>query len=70
MFADETLVTENSVTVSIPMPLGPIDLESIEKNFIRQALERTGGNQSKAARNLGISRYALRYRMEKFGIKS
>ena len=34
-----------------------------------QALARTTGNQSAAARLLGISRYALRYRMEKFGLK-
>jgi DNA-binding protein Fis len=31
-------------------------------------LERTHGNQSAAARLLGISRYALRYRLEKFGL--
>ena len=33
-----------------------------------QALERSGGNQSEAARLLGIGRFALRYRMEKMGL--
>ena len=34
-------------------------------DLLEQALARTNGNQSAAARLLGISRYALRYRMEK-----
>lgn len=46
-----------------------IDLESTERGLIAQALERTSGNQSAAARLLGLSRYALRYRMEKHGIR-
>ena len=33
--------------------------------LIEQAMDRTSGNQSAAARLLGISRYALRYRLEK-----
>jgi DNA-binding NtrC family response regulator len=49
------------------LPTTGIDLETIEREFIEQALEMTGGNQSQAARLLGISRYALRYRMQKFG---
>ena len=33
-----------------------------------QALERSGGNVSRAARELGISRDTLRYRIDKFGL--
>jgi DNA-binding NtrC family response regulator len=44
-----------------------VDLEAVEKGLLRQALARTAGNQSAAARLLGITRYALRYRMDKFG---
>lgn len=42
-------------------------LDEAEYNLIKQALERTGGNVSQAARELGITRMALRYRMKKHG---
>jgi DNA-binding NtrC family response regulator len=48
------------------LPAGGVDLEAVERGLLAQALHRTNGNQSAAARLLGISRYALRYRMEKF----
>ncbi|MBW1878205.1 MAG: sigma-54-dependent Fis family transcriptional regulator [Deltaproteobacteria bacterium] len=48
------------------LPESGIDLEEVERGLIAQALERTTGNQSAAARLLGITRYALRYRMEKY----
>jgi DNA-binding NtrC family response regulator len=48
------------------LPEDGVDLESVERGLIRQALDRTAGNQSASARLLGISRYALRYRMEKY----
>jgi DNA-binding NtrC family response regulator len=44
-------------------------LEEVEKSLLVQALERVKGNQTQAAKLLGITRYALRYRMEKFGLK-
>ncbi|MCA9571589.1 MAG: helix-turn-helix domain-containing protein, partial [Myxococcales bacterium] len=47
------------------LPEGGVNLEELELSLLMQALERTEGNQSRAARLLGISRYALRYRMEK-----
>lgn len=51
------------------IPEEGIELEEIEKGFVRQALERCGGNQTHAAKLLGISRHALIYRMEKFHLK-
>ncbi len=39
-----------------------------EKHIILSALERTGGNQSKAARQLGTTRRMLMYRIRKYGI--
>ncbi len=50
------------------LPDEGIDLAGLERDLVRQALERTNGNQSAAARLLGIGRYALRYRMEKMGL--
>ncbi len=46
------------------------DLEEVERSLLRQAMDRTSGNQSAAARLLGISRYALRYRLEKHQLGS
>ena len=34
-----------------------------------QALERTGGNQTRAAALLGLHRDQIRYRVAKFGLK-
>lgn len=47
-----------------------VTLEEAECNLIRQALERTNHNVSQAARELGITRMALRYRMKKHGFDS
>jgi transcriptional regulator with PAS, ATPase and Fis domain len=43
-------------------------LEALEREAIRQALERAGHNQVRAAKLLGVSRDTLRYRMKKFGL--
>jgi two-component system, NtrC family, response regulator AtoC len=45
-----------------------IVLEDVEKKLIAEAMERASGNQSKAARLLGISRDTLRYRLKKHGM--
>jgi len=50
------------------LPEEGVDLEKVEAGLLAQALERCNGNQSKAARLLHISRYALRYRMEKYNL--
>jgi len=43
-------------------------LDRWEDEMIREALKRAGGNKSQAARLLGLSRNALRYRLSKIGI--
>lgn len=50
------------------LPEEGVNLEDVDRGLLVQALDRTDGNQSAAARLLGISRYALRYRMEKYGL--
>jgi transcriptional regulator with PAS, ATPase and Fis domain len=52
----------------IHIPPEGISLEKVEEALVRQALKMTGGNQTKAAKLLDISRDALRYRMQKFGL--
>ena len=42
-----------------------VELASVERDLIRQALEKTGWNITQAARMLGISRDTLRYRIER-----
>jgi DNA-binding NtrC family response regulator len=43
-------------------------IDQWEDEMIREALKRAGGNKSQAARLLGLSRNALRYRLSKIGI--
>ncbi len=43
-------------------------LEQWEDEMVREALRRANGNKSQAARLLGLSRNALRYRLSKIGI--
>jgi DNA-binding NtrC family response regulator len=43
-------------------------LEEAERDIVESALREVGGNVSKAARRLGISRDQMRYRIEKYGI--
>jgi PAS domain S-box-containing protein len=43
-------------------------LEEAEKNLLTRALEKSGGNQTRAAVLLGITRDTLRYKMKKFNL--
>jgi DNA-binding NtrC family response regulator len=43
-------------------------LDQYEDELIQEALKRANGNKSQAARLLGLSRNALRYRLSKVGI--
>jgi transcriptional regulator with GAF, ATPase, and Fis domain len=55
------------------MPEGGFDLEGtlggIERDIIRRALDRSGGNQSKTAEVLQMKRDKLRYRMKLYGFQ-
>jgi len=51
------------------LPEGGIKLESLERELIIQALSRAGGNRSRAARLLGLTRDTFLYRMRKHGIE-
>jgi transcriptional regulator with PAS, ATPase and Fis domain len=43
-------------------------VEDMEKRLIQEALERTGGNKTKAAELLGVTRKIMRYKAEKYGL--
>jgi DNA-binding NtrC family response regulator len=52
----------------VRIPPDGISLEKVEEALVKQSLKMTNGNQTKAAKLLDISRDALRYRMQKFGL--
>jgi two-component system NtrC family response regulator len=56
-----------------PLPPGPgpaaLDMAAQEQFLLKTALEKSGWNQSNAARLLGITRSALRYRLQKYDIR-
>ena len=54
------------------LPTSGVDLQAhldaVERRALEQALERTGGNKTEAARLLALSFRSFRYRLAKFGI--
>ena len=56
-------VTPSPLFFTLP-PAG-VALEAVELSLVEQAIERSGGNQTRAAELLGISRDQLRYRLKK-----
>ena len=61
---DRPHAANNSAPV---LPLG-VTLEQWEQEIIREALRQANGNKSQAARALGLSRNALRYRLSQTGV--
>ncbi len=58
-------LTTSPLNAEFRLPPQGISLGEVEASFVRQALEKSGGHQSKAAELLGISRDQLRYRLKK-----
>lgn len=63
-----SLITSDIETTDIKKSMGK-DLITYEKKMIKDALTACGGNISKAARRLGITRNTLRYRIKKYGLE-
>jgi len=53
------------ISARFRLPAEGVALEDVEMSLVRQAIDRSGGNQTKAADLLGISRDQLRYRLKK-----
>jgi DNA-binding NtrC family response regulator len=47
-----------------------LTLDQYEQEIIREALRRADGNKSQAARLLGLTRNALRYRLTQMGLEA
>ena len=67
-FYDRQAGVPPAASSAIMIPSGGLDIEEVEKGLIRQALEQTKWNQTRAARLLNLTRDSLRYRMQKFGL--
>src|SRR5262245_5573141 len=65
------LSADQSTTEMFPvgLPDEGLNLVGVEKQLILQALSKMGGNRSKAARFLGMSRRMLVYRLQKYGVQ-
>lgn len=50
------------------LPETGLSLDDLERDMIQQALSRTEGNRSRAARLLGITRDTLLYRLKKYAL--
>jgi DNA-binding NtrC family response regulator len=63
----DTARSRRSTETAPVLPDG-FTLEQWEQELIREALRRADGNKSQAARALGLSRNALRYRLSQMGV--
>lgn len=72
--ADEIILAEEKqkekVNQDFIIPEDGISLFDVEKKLLLDALAKTKGNQSRAAKLLGLSLDTFRYRMKKYEIKT
>ncbi len=62
------IATGLPVSSGFSLPPEGVNLESLERDLLVQALQRAHGNQTQAAQLLGMNRDQIRYRLEKFGL--
>jgi len=67
IYLDSRSQRGNSSGAPFVLPEG-MTLDQWEQETIREALKRANGNKSQAARMLGLSRNALRYRLSQMGV--
>jgi transcriptional regulator with PAS, ATPase and Fis domain len=67
--AVQSVAPDGNGALHLPMD-GSVNLEEMEKRIVVEALERSGHNVTAAARLLGTSRETLRYRVNKYGLRS
>jgi two-component system, NtrC family, response regulator PilR len=70
--ANAAVATDDTPTDAVQLPPGESleeFLEKIERRVITHALESTRWNKTAAAKNLGITFRALRYRLKKLGLE-
>ena len=55
--------------ITLDLPAGGTTFDALERQILVQILERAEGNQSRAARALGLSESTLRSRLKRLGLK-
>ncbi len=76
ILSEEQVLQPEAFPLSAPPPRGEAgepafedyNMERVEKLVIRKAIEKHGGNLSRAARELGLTRSALYRRLERYGL--
>jgi DNA-binding NtrC family response regulator len=67
--SDFDMLASTSVEdANFKLPAGGINIREVEKSFVEQALKRTRGNRTRAAKLLGMNRDQIRYRIEHFDL--
>ncbi len=66
--ADVQMASSPTRPDSFTLPAAGIALHELERSLVLQAITRTGGNQTEAARLLGLHRDQVRYRLGKYGL--
>ncbi|MCW9033360.1 MAG: sigma-54 dependent transcriptional regulator [Alphaproteobacteria bacterium] len=64
-----TPTTGTLAKIGITLPEGGLNLVDLEVDLIKAALDKTSGNQSRAAKLLGLTRDTLLYRMKKHALR-
>jgi len=67
---DFATLSRSATAATFRLPPEGVSLEAVERQLVIQALERAGGNQTQAGHLLGINRDQVRYRIEKFGLRT
>lgn len=65
----EIRLSNTSSTRGFLLPEQGLNLEQLEQDMISQALDKTSGNRSRAARLLGLTRDTMLYRMKKYAMR-
>lgn len=72
ILASDNIITQDDIefprSVKSRASTETLNLEALEKNAIIRAIDQSNGNLSNAANLLGISRYALYRKIEKYGL--
>src|SRR3954462_1497462 len=63
------IASRASTAQTMELPHEGVNLDTLERELVVQALRRTSGNQTKAAALLGLNRDQIRYRIEKFALE-